>query len=345
MDYLIGDCEDWTRFLSWGLSESQLNAIVSDPRFGKASFGIESLQAMTSEVPIGEVLKPQSSDAYLRWNLQVGRFAAAVMNDTIWRPALDRFPSLRGSNYDGKRMTVAAAPDLNGHPQPSDNIVGTSPSPVCYGTVAQASTAWFIDPVDSSRLSRTGSIRLQRGAWGSFLMDVQLGRACRRGTPSEPLMPWVAPSSYPGDVRGTVGYPQDERLWAEMVRHLSLLGTSVFLWWNPSTVPVPSGPPIAIPDIELLASRFDSLLREVNQRLRGTGTRCLSVDPVSFTAKHVVSGMQRRDGTFLWRLSVAPGVAALVDPSNGARLPMPAGELGIWLETSTEQPPRWVPEQ
>lgn len=343
IDYLVGDCEDWTRFLSWGLSEEQLGAIRGDSRFDVAGYGTPSLRQLTAAIALDKVLKPQESADYLGWNLQVGRFASAVMNDTIWRPAVERYPALAGSNYDGKRMLDRPAPDLNGHSQPSDNIFGTCASPVAYGVVSQASSAWFIDDTDPTRLARKGSSHLGRTPWGSFLMDVQLGRACRRGSMNEPMMPWIAPATYPGDKPGTVGYADDTRLWDEMVRQYALLGTSVFLWWNPKVVPVPGGKTIIVPDHDALAGRLDDLLKEVNSRLGGRVLRSLASEPVSFRSRHVIGGAQIGGGRYMWRISVAPGVTSLVDPSSGERIDLAPGALGAWFETATSIPPPWVP--
>jgi hypothetical protein len=127
-----------------------------------------------------------------------------------------------------------------------------------------------------------------------------------------------------------------------MVRQYALLGTSVFLWWNPKVVPVPGGQTITVPDHDALAGRLDELLEEINSRLGGRVLRSLASEPVSFRSRHVTGGAQVADGRFVWRISVAPGVTSLVDPSSGSRLDLPPGALGAWIETSTPAPPAWV---
>ena len=340
IDYLIGDCEDWTRFLSWGLSPEQFRAIVADHRFDQECLGVPLLRQLSAGVPLDSVLQPQRSDAYLRWNLQVGRFASGVMNETLWKPALARFPALQGSNYDGKVMLDRPAPDLNGHAQPSDNIFGNRSSPVAYGTVAQAATSWFIDPADPTRLARAGKDRLGRGPWQSFLMDVQLGRACRRGTPDRALTPWIAPFTYPGDQRGTVGYPDDTRCWDEMIRHYALLGTSVFLWWNPESVPVPGGKVIQIPELASQPRRIDALMREVNARLGGPVAATVDASPIPFSSDLVLTGARTRAGKYVWRATVRPGIGMVRDADSGATIAVEEGTLGAWIETAVATPPR-----
>lgn len=343
VDFIVGDCEDWARFTSWGINEVQLKCIRDDSRFKQPMFGLDSLSELTSGFEVKDAIRPQNSGAYLQWNLQIGRFAAAVMNDTIWNPAIARFPGLQGCNYEGKQMLDRPAPDLNGHPQPSDNVVGNCASPVAYGVIAQAATSWFIDELDPTRLAKTGSIRLGQGPWQSFLIDVQLGRACRRQAPGRPLMPWIAPVTYPGDVVGTVGYPQDPRCWDEMIRHYALLGTSVFLWWNPTSIPVPVGSPILIKDLGPQGERLDRILEDINRYTAGRVARTVDCSPISLSASLVVTGAVRSDGQFVWRVSAPPGTTALRDQANGRIYPLQNGELGAWLQTTTSTAPDLVP--
>lgn len=342
IDFVVGDCEDWTRFTNWGINEVQLMCIRDDPRFKQPMFGIDSLSALTSGFEVKDAIRPQNSAAYLQWNLQIGRFAAAVMNETIWNPAIARFPGIQGCNYDGKQMLDRPAPELNGHPQPSDNIVGNCASPVAYGVIAQAATSWFLDDLDPTRLVKTGSVRLDQGPWQSFLIDVQLGRACRRQAPDRSLMPWIAPVTYPGDVVGTVGYPKDPRCWDEMIRHYALLGTSVFLWWNPTSVPVPVGSPILIKDLGAQGERLDRVLEDINRNTGGRVARTAACPPISFSASVVVTGALGNDGKFVWRVSAPPGTTALRDQATDRIYPLQSGELGVWLHTSTSTPPDLV---
>jgi hypothetical protein len=345
LDYLVGDCEDWARFTSWGLSDEQVDAIVGDPRFGQRMFGAPSLRELTEGIQLSDVTRPQRSDAYLRWNLKLGTFTAAVMNETIWDPAKRAFPALQGSNYDGKRMLDRPAPDLNGHAQPSDNVFGTSSSPVAYGVVEQAATSWFISSTDPTKLGRTGSERLGRGPWQSFMMDVQVGLACRRQTPDAPLMPWIAPVTYPGDRQGSVGYPVDPRCWEEMVRQYALLGTSVFLWWNPESVAVPGGPTITIERRDELPRQLDQLLSEINSRTGGSVARTLRTEPLSFRDEVFVGGAVLANGKRLWRVSVAPGIKGLTERATGRAVDLAPGELGAWVETTGDRPPDLIPRR
>jgi hypothetical protein len=344
VDYLVGDCEEWGRFTCWGVNAAQLSALHGDPRFDKPMYGSPSLRALTEGIPLDEVLQPQRSDSYLRWNLEISRFTGALMNHAIWAPAKEVFPSLQGSNYDGKRMVDRPAPDPNGHPQPSDNIFGTAPSPVAYGAVQQANTAWFIDPADPTRLAHEGTKRLGRGPWQSLLMDVQLGRACRRGSTDRPMHPWIAPRHYAGDTPGVVGYPEDPRCYREMLRHYALLGTSVFLWWNTTALPGPGGTSVPITDRDALAMEMDGTMAEINARTRGVVRSTIGSEPISFEATVVITGAVRADGRCIWRVSARPDVRALRNAATGEVVTLPGDEIGFWFERDDATVPSFVPE-
>jgi hypothetical protein len=342
LDFVVGDCEEWGRFTSWNLSEGQIEAIREDVRFGQAMYGCPSLAEMTAGIALDDVCRPQRSNANLRWNCAIGKFTAAVMSRAIWDPAVATFPAIRGCNYDGKRMLDQPAPDLNGHCQPSDNVFGTSPSPVAYGAIQQAATAWFIDPANSSRLSLTGTRRLERGPWQSFLMDMQLGRACRRGSPDKPMMPWVALRTYAGDTPGFVGYPAAPEYWSEMVRHYALLGTSAFLWWNTTSLPGPGGTSVPATGRDEMAREFNVLVTDINARTRGVVGRTVTSEPIAFDAPIIVTGAIRIDGRRIWRVTARPGIRRLRDSQSGEVVELPEGQPGFWLESNDDREPRFV---
>ncbi len=343
LDLVVGDCEEWGRFTSWSLSPGQLDAIRLDTRFGEALYGCPSLRDLTTGFALEEVASSRSYTSSLKWNCAIGRFTAAVMSHAIWEPAVAAFPRIKGSNYDGKLMVDRPAPDLNGHPQPSENRFGSSSSPVAYGAIQQASTAWFIDDSDPTQLSRTGVTRLKRGSWQSFLIDVQLGRACRRGSPNSPLMPWIALPTYAGDLPGLVGYPEDRRLWSEMVRHYALFGTSVFLWWNTTSLPGPGGTSVPALGRDQMAKDLNALMLEINGQTGGLVQRTISTVPVSFRASIVTSGAVLTDGTRLWRVTVQPGIRRIKESFGGSVLEIPAGELGVWISRRDEVVPDYQP--
>jgi len=239
------------------------------------------------------------------------------------------------------RTTKRPAPDLNGHLQPEDCIVGTHAAPSCYGQIEQVATSVFIDEADPTSVSRSGSERLLKSPWTFFLLDVQLARSCVRSAPDIPLAPWIAQASWTGD-RGEVPYPADRRVWDEMVRHLSLCRTEFFHYWNPPEVFGPAADSAMQQRIaDQCSMRLINVLRDVNGQTLGRVEQAITIDPLSLRAEIVTSGARRIDGRYVWRTSVKPGVVVLRDAKTGATAQLAAGELGRWDVTTDADKPRY----
>lgn len=346
MDYLIGDCERWGMFRSWSLDHGDVTRIVADPRMNSSVFGVAPLRQLIGNIDYSKVVSPGPSGEYLRWNLGVGTIAAAAMREAIWGPAMQHFPMVRGSNFAGIHVLDRPAPDLNGHAQPESNIFGTAHAPVAYGQMECVSTAWFIDEADPTRLARSGSERLVRGAWGSFLLDVQAARACARNDATRPLQPWIALQAWPGDRPGSVGYVAEPVYYDEMVKHLALHRAEVFLYWNPNTMPQSSGgghAPWSASQHEDCARRLNSVLRDVNSKTHGVVAEAATLDPLSFRSAIAMSGAKRHDGKWIWRTTVSPAAIGLRWVKSGAAAPFESGTRGRWDVTDGPIPPRLVP--
>lgn len=334
LDVLVGDCEDWSTVTNWWLKPDQFAAIRSDPRFRQPKYGLDPLAEMLKDVDLDRVLDSASSTEYLAWNLVISRLTAAEMIRAVWNPACKAYPNLKGSNYGGLRAISRPAPDPNGHPQPLDCIVGTSPSPVAYGSLLQASTACAIDPGDPTRLTRGGKDRLPQDAWSSFLIDQQQGRAARRGAPDRPLMPWIASRTFVGDDGRSIGYPKDPRYYFENIVHYALLGTEIFLWWNPlagGDQPLPA-------DLEL-AQELERTMALLNRQCGGAVDRTIDASPIRFDSAFVLTGARCRDGRTLWRATFRPDVRSYRRTDTGERRTLPPNVVGEWIQTADDRPP------
>jgi hypothetical protein len=341
LDYLIGDCERWGMYTNWGLNQSQIDIVANDPANLGSAVGLNSMSSPFEGIATSQVLQFTTSPAYISWNQAIGKLTAAAMTRAVWDPAAEHFPAVRGSNYDGRVMTAGAAPDLNGHPQTADNVVGSAASPVAYGRIEHAATAWFIDSQDPTKLSKQGSVRIERTAWFSFLMDVQLGRACKRSDPARPLQPWFALQIWEGDQQGTVGYPKDLRYHDELVRHYALLGSEVFLWWNtasPLPTPLPGSATLSRDDC---ARRFNTVVDEINQTTLGVVTETTTMDALSFSTDVVTTGARRADGRWIWRTTARPGFNAVRNLDTGTVHALTSG-VGRWDLTETAEMPRFA---
>jgi hypothetical protein len=341
LDYLIGDAERWGIYKNWELNQSQVDGIVNDPANKGKAVGPTSMASPFDGIATSEVRQFMTSPAYLSWNQAIGKLTAAAMNRAVWEPAVAVFPAVRGSNYDGKLMVEGPAPDYNGHPQTSDNVFGTAASPVAYGWIHQASTAWYIDAKNPTKLSKTGTERFSRSAWSSFVMDIQLGRSCRRNDPTRPLQPWIALQIWEGEPQGTVNYAKDMRYHDEMLRHYALLGTEVFLWWNTTSAfpaPLSGSTPLSR---EECARRFNAVVGEINTTTLGVVAKTTTMDAVPFSTDVVTTGARRVDGRWIWRTTARPGFNAVRNIDTGAVLTLTSG-VGRWDLTETAEMPRYV---
>ncbi len=333
LDYLIGDCEEWSIYRSWSLGQSQVDRIASSPRALAASEGAPSLREILGDARVSRVTDYRGADDYLAWNRAVGRITAGALDAAVWRPASQVYPALRGSNFCGMRMLDRPAPDLNGHPQPSDNRVGTANSIGGYGRIEQVASAWFIDPMDPTRLSKQGTRRLAVSPWTSLLLDVQTARACRRTEPSVPLQPWIALASWKGIGRSKVAYPDDPLYYDEMIRHLALHGTEVFLLWNP---PASTQLGITEEDRTAGARRLDRILAELSAASIGVVAHTITNAPLAFEADFILTSARLDSGDLVHRVTLAPGIDAVRDAATGRMCGADPGTRGFWIRTARD---------
>ncbi len=333
IDLLIGDFEECGRLGTWWMTDEQMRAVRSDPRWLRPMGGIPALADSMGgfgALDPSEIKDPRKQ-AFKQWNLATKRIAAAYMNQALWEPAVREFPRLVGSNYLGQRMLDRPAADGNGHSQPYDNLFGNAASPPLYGEVGSIVNL-FVDPENPTAIAWNGSARLLRVPWTSLLLCLQQSRACVRSAPDVPLMPWIANPSYAGDdpSNPVVAFPQDLRCYDENVRHAALLGVPTFLWWR-------SNGESSTPDTR----RLDDLVTEINARTLGRITQPADVEPISFLGEVVVSGGRRHDGKWVWRVTASPDVALLREVGTGREWAPTADTIGFWVETTEKAAPKW----
>lgn len=339
LDVLVGDSERWGIFTSWSLSATQIQRIASDPRARQPYYGAPPLTTMLEGTNVARVKSYLETTDYLRWDRAIGTLTAASMQKAVWEPARRVFPALKGSNYLGMIVSAQPSPDLNGHPSLWNNVVGTAASPVAYGEMEHISTAWFIDPADPTRMSKSGTRRLAQTPWNAFLLDLQRGRSCKRSAPQLPLQPWVALQIWRGGGNTVVPYADDLRYHDEMVRHYALLETEFFIYWNSESDGKP-GTTWSEADRVRCARRLNSVLLDINAQTKGVVASAATVAPVAFDAKVVTSGARRIDGKWVWRTTAAPGVQALRDTRTRQLVPLDSSGVGRWDITDTATAPQ-----
>ena len=350
-DFLVLDNEQQGIFNNFNLMDQDatgrfVKSIVNDPRANETRFGLPTLNDQLIGVDTNRVGGPGAGNDYLAWNNVVAKLTTAALNEALWTPAKSAYPNLKGSNYEGFKMSATdAAPDWYGHAQPHDNIFGSSNSPICYGVLIHAATAWGINPADPTRLVLGGSTKLARGPWSSLLMDVQTIRSVRRTGQTE-LCPWISTPVYVGGEPGQqlaaplCGYPTAPQYHDEMIRHLALAGSKTFLVWNSPSSPITTVYQTAAPALRIEhANRLNELLRELNTKLGGFVENPLAMNRIAFNSNILVSGAQTSSGRYLWRVSVKPGVTALSLRGTTTVLAIPSGDAGVWFESTTAEVP------
>ena len=334
LDLVVLDLEEWGRMSTWWLDPAQMDALRADPRWKLPVFGLEPLSRRLADLermPTADIKRAGPHGAYLKWNLEIGRTTAHIMSEALWKPAQAAFPSLVCSNYQGFRSQERPAPDGNGHQQPQDNVVGNAASPSLYGEV-ESIVNLAIDANDPTQIAWSGTTHVVRSPWMSFLICHQRARACVRGAPDIPLMPWIANASYPGDdpARPVVAFPQDLRCYDENVRHAALLGVPTFLWWRANSESSASD-----------TRRLDDLVTEINASTLGRIKQPAEVSPISFLSEVVVSGGRRHDGKWIWRVTASPEIALLREIGTGREWAPTADTIGFWVETAEKVAPKW----
>ena len=350
-DFLVLDNEQQGIFNNFNLMDQDasgkfVKSIVNDPRANETRFGLPALNDQLIGVDTNRVGGPGAGNDYLAWNNVVAKLTTTALNEALWIPAKSAYPNLKGSNYEGFKMSATdAAPDWYGHAQPHDNVFGSSNSPICYGVLIHAATAWGINPADPTRLILGGSAKLARGPWSSLLMDVQTIRSVRRTGQTE-LCPWISTPVYAGGEPGQqlaaplCGYPTAPQYHDEMIRHLALAGSKTFLVWNSPSSPITTVYQTAAPALRIEhANRLNELLRELNTKLGGFVENPLAMNRIAFNSNILVSGAQTSSGRYLWRVSVKPGVTALSLRGTTTVLAIPAGDAGVWFESTTAEVP------
>ena len=350
-DFLVLDNEQQGIFNNFNLMDQDasgkfVKSIVNDPRANETRFGLPALNDQLIGVDTNRVGGPGAGNDYLAWNNVVAKLTTTALNEALWTPAKSAYPNLKGSNYEGFKMSATdAAPDWYGHAQPHDNVFGSSNSPICYGVLIHAATAWGINPADPTRLILGGSAKLARGPWSSLLMDVQTIRSVRRTGQTE-LCPWISTPVYAGGEPGQqlaaplCGYPTAPQYHDEMIRHLALAGSKTFLVWNSPSSPITTVYQTAAPALRIEhANRLNELLRELNTKLGGFVENPLAMNRIAFNSNILVSGAQTSSGRYLWRVSVKPGVTALSLRGTTTVLAIPAGDAGVWFESTTAEVP------
>jgi hypothetical protein len=358
IDWMMADVESgyslFNNFTIRGIT-GLINAFATNPKFTETWYGVTSIneQMLADGVTVGNVaLGPPNTD-YVVWNKAVNSLVTAFLEEVLWKPTVSLFPDIQGSNYStfNSGSSTDTYRDLNGHPNYDTSVFGSAASPVLYGVIGQLATAWKINPNDTTQIifgaTTDSNYIVNRSPWNSFLLDVQNIRTIKRNSPNIPFTPWIASVKYTGvdqagisnsapppigyadvtagynaDVGYTFGSAGNSAYYYEMVRHVCLYGTKAFGYWNFNS---------ATNGLTLHAQLLNNVISDVNTRLGGFTIETADSSPVSWQTDKFISGAPKPDGSYLWRVTVKPGLTLL---ANGITLSTNIGTVGTWLTTS-----------
>ncbi len=322
--------------LSW------IEAIKNDPRYNQSWKGFSSLSSKISPFNIDQIFTPGSTDDYIGYWRGLGHLGAAALNYAIWEPLTAIYPSVGGSNYQGKFIVYGDSfPDPNGHEFAFDNIFGTSASPSLYGSwknipPPSGPGSRVISPSDPTHIIRwNGSDpETTSSPWLAFLIDIQSVRACKRSNEQlqdEPdIEPWIASVSWFGDTAYNYEYKNNKSYYYEMIRHAVLNGAQRFAVWNP------------FESSSTNSGFLDDVLRDINSKILSATKNVMITERISYISEYLISGVRRHDGDYIWRITPKPGVNLTISggtelfdtSSNGGFV-----NVGRWFLTSSSSPP------
>ncbi len=330
-------------------------AFANNANFIQTWYGAESLNSQLSidGATISRIHLPPPATDYVVWNKATNVLTTKLLDEVLWQPTVQVFPNVQGSNYSSYNSgsSTDVPRDFNGHPNYEASKFGSASSPVLYGVVGQLATAWKINPDNTTQIifgSTTDSnYTVSRSPWNSFLLDVQNIRTIRRNDPATAFTPWIASVKYTGTDQAGVcgalpppvgyadvisGYNSDIGLtfsaagnsayYYEMVRHVSLYGTKAFGYWNFTSATI---------GLTQHAQLLNNVITDVNDRLGGFTVETADSTAVSWQTDKYVSGAPKPDGSYLWRVTVKPGLTLVAD---GVTLSTDIGTVGTWIITS-----------
>ncbi len=323
LNYLILDFENGLS--NWQLNDVQIRAIQNDPRSKKLAKEL----GFTDFTSIEQFAQ---NNNYLKWNAVMGKIVAHALNASLFYAARRYFPGVKGSNYGYSIMTpqnALWAPDLNGHPQYSYSYVGTYGSDVFYPNIG-ALALYKLTGTTKTYVGNS-SESYGRSSFAVLRWEINTMRAEKRSS-NVPALPWIA-SPYNGL------NPQFNKspYYNELIYHLALCGASNFLLFNPHPWLKSQNPKHWATDADDL--RLNNILYKINKKFDNYIRKPVTLAPIPWNSKIMVSGMQIGNNKILWRITVAPTVKTvhIIINKTSKTIHLKPGQVGFWYYTRPNQ--------
>lgn len=276
VDYMLSNMELFGNYGPFGILLDNQNfrqALVGFTQYKTSYLGLTSPEAWMAEqgATIGNVGFSDNIARgfdYVVWE-GINRAHVNRALKQIYLAMDTYYPNATISEYEwsfiNQGKPIDGAPDLNGHPQWFQYILGNAAAPQLYGWMGSIAGGALgvcgYDPTYTYYSGAGGFTLPAKDAWTSFVQSLQTVRSAKRGTPNIPLTPWIASVRFPGSVDqtqypgGSAARPQvgwvdmnlgfnpwqgltlnqkagNSAYYFEMVRHTALHGVKAFPYWN-----------------------------------------------------------------------------------------------------------------
>ncbi|QOV88965.1 hypothetical protein [Humisphaera borealis] len=294
----------------WNMAEDRLTAITEDPRFPKVAKALgfaDARQAMLQRSP--------KAGEPARWNALMSGVVSAARRKAVLEPLHRYFPAAAMCNFNDLRIDEAhVAMGVLGQPWYTvGGPAGTHQSPALFGGAAP--------PQIEADWSRP---------YVQMIFAVNFVRCVSRSS-NVPQIPWVP---FKGLTVGG-GFGGGD-MYEEAVTHIMLSGgtTNVFFFNPLQPKEIPPGAKVPRFSTPADAEALNSLMREVRREAGGKRIVApVSVDPVRYDARFVVSAARLEDGSTLCRITFAEteGTAQIRVGGEVVKVDRPLGRTGVWM--------------
>lgn len=292
------------------------------------------------------------------WNGVVNDWGNLYYRLELFKDALDNngYSNIKISEYQQYPMSsdeMFYTEDLNSWQDgPRDDNSRFYISPKLYGEVSN--TEYFayklnaltdkekygFIKINPSVSTPFGYKRIDQPSWLAFLLDIRKTRSILRSSQNnwQKLKPWIISPTY--NINNNFRYASDtqygRQYWKELIFHLCLNGTTTFHYFNENTES---------------ADILHGVLDEWRIVTSNSSSSPVNLTRIQVSSNVIISGGRMSNtGNYIWRITAKPSESRILKAfgSSASRTDIPQEIIipnysrGVWLETTTSEPPLYV---